>query len=210
MATVKKFSGNVSFQNRGSISSTITLDTETVIITGNLDIQGQTTVIESNNLTITDRVIVLNKGEPGAGITGGNAGIIIDRGTSPNVAIGYYESTNTWRITNDGTTYYNIATTTGGSAISAVVDDPKPVLGGNLNVTGKTIYSNVAVGSYVTLQGALELKTANVTPTASTGGTIFYAGTPGGGTAGVYVVNSSAANKELVTKTRAFGFSLIL
>lgn len=206
MATVKKFSGNVIFQNRGSISSNITLDAETVIITGDLDIQGNTTVIESNNLTITDRVIVLNKGEPGAGITGGNAGIVIDRGLSPNVAIGYYESTNTWRITNDGSTYYNIATSTSGPALSHVVEDTAPVLGGNLNTDGHTIRANTNVkfGANLQINNSITAPSSTVA-----NATVLYADSVGGGTAGLYVLNSSAANQELITKTRAFGLSLL-
>jgi hypothetical protein len=110
----------------------------------------------------------------------------------------------------DGNQYLNIATTSGGTAISAVVEDPNPVLGGNLNVNNFTIYANVAAGTYVTLQGALNLKSANVTPTAAVGSTIFYASDTGAGQAGVFVVNPASTNEELVTKRRAFGFSLLL
>ncbi len=190
--------------------SNITLSTDNVYVVGNLYIQGNTTTVSSNNLTITDNVIVLNQGQPGAGITKGNAGIMIERGIRPYAQLQFNQAGgNVWQVTSNAAAgWSNILST--GTGLTAVVDDLNPVLGGNLNVNGKTIYANVAAGTYVTLQGALELKTANVTPLAATGSTIFYAGTPGGGTAGVYVVNSSAANKELITKTRSFGFSLIL
>lgn len=71
----------------------IVLDTGTlagsVIITGDLDVQGQTTTIESVNATIKDNIIVLNNDDPGtAGITARTvdgvisktSGIQIDRG----------------------------------------------------------------------------------------------------------------------------------
>jgi len=209
MPIYKNVNSNYIIKTPLNTGSNITLSTDNVYVVGNLYIQGNTTTVSSNNLTITDNVIVLNQGQPGAGITKGNAGIMIDRGQQPYAQLQFNQAGgNVWQITSNAAAgFANILTT--GAAFS-LVDDPNPVLGGNLNVNGKTIYANVASGTYITLQGALELKTANVTPTVSTGGTIFYAGTPGGGTAGVYVVNSSAANKELITKTRSFGFSLIL
>jgi hypothetical protein len=209
MPIYKNVNSNYIIKTPLNTGSNITLSTDNVYVVGNLYIQGNTTTVSSNNLTITDNVIVLNQGQPGAGITKGNAGIMIDRGLQPYAQLQFTQAGgNVWQITSNAAAGWQNILTTG--ATFSLVDDPNPVLGGNLNVNGKTIYANVAAGTYITLQGALELKTANVTPSAATGSTIFYAGTPGGGTAGVYVVNSSAANKELITKTRAFGFSLIL
>jgi hypothetical protein len=209
MPIYKNVNSNYIIKTPLDTGSNITLSTDNVYVVGNLYVEGDTTYVSSNNLTITDNVIVLNQGQPGAGITKGNAGIMIDRGQQPYAQLQFTQAGgNVWQITSNAAAGWQNILTTG--ATFSLVDDPNPVLGGNLNVNGKTIYANVAAGTYITLQGALELKTANVTPSAAIGSTIFYAGTPGGGTAGVYVVNSSAANKELITKTRAFGFSLIL
>lgn len=69
-----------------SSGGSITLDTGTligdVIITGNLTVKGASTTVESSNLEIEDNLILLNKGEPGPGISLGFAGIQIDRGSS--------------------------------------------------------------------------------------------------------------------------------
>ena len=223
MASVKQFNGNLIIQTpvKTGTNANITLDTDFVIITGNLNVRGNTTVINSNIQTITDNILTLNSGETGNGVStlGTTSGIEIDRGIAPggNVRLIWNESTSTWQISGvapgapgDGNQYLNIATTTGGAALSAVVDDPAPVLGGNLNVNNFTIYANVAAGTYVTLQGALNLKSANVTPTAAIGSTVFYAADTGAGQAGVFVVNPASTNEELVTKRRAFGFSLLL
>ena len=223
MASVKKFNGNLIIQTpvKTGTNANITLDSDFVIITGNLNVRGNTTIINSNTQTITDNIITLNSGETGNGVStlGTTSGIEIDRGSAPggNVQLIWNESTSTWQVSGmtpgapgDGDQYLNIATTSGGTAISAVVEDPNPVLGGNLNVNNFTIYANVAAGTYVTLQGALNLKSANVTPTAAVGSTIFYASDTGAGQAGVFVVNPASTNEELVTKRRAFGFSLLL
>jgi len=223
MASVKKFNGNLIIQTpvKTGTNANITLDTDFVIITGNLNVRGNTTVINSNTQTITDNILTLNSGETGNGVStlGTTSGIEIDRGIAPggNVRLIWNESTSTWQVSGmtpgapgDGHQYLNIATTTGGAALSAVVDDPAPVLGGNLNVQNKTIYANVVANTYVTIQGVMSIINANITPLSNAGTTVFYAGTAGAGTAGLYVVNNQAANEELVTKRRAFGFSLIL
>jgi hypothetical protein len=220
MATVKRTSGNLIIQTpvKTGVNSNITLDTDFVIITGNLNIRGNTTVINSNIQTISDNILTLNSGETGNGVStlGTTSGIEIDRGSAAggNVQLIWNESTSTWQVSGmtsgapgDGSQYLNIATTTGGSAISAVVEDPNPVLGGNLNVDGFTIYGNAGV----TLQGILELRNANTVPiSAFSTSTLFYANISGAGTTGLYVLNDQAINEELVTKRRAFGFSLLL
>lgn len=63
----------------------ITLDTGpnvgSVRVTGDLVVEGSTVIIEATNLDIEDNIIVLNKGETGAGVTLDYSGIEIDRGT---------------------------------------------------------------------------------------------------------------------------------
>jgi hypothetical protein len=221
MASVKKLSGNLIIQTpfKTGVNSNITLDTDTVYITGNLWVRGNTSEIASNTLSITDNIITLNDGETGNGVTslGSTSGVVIDRGTAPggNVQLRWNETTKTWQLSGvvagspgDGTQYVNISASSTG--LTTVFDDKAPVLGGNLNVNGFTIYANSASTSYITLQGALQLKQANITPAAATGSTVFYASDTGAGQAGVFVVNPASTNEELITKRRAFGFSLIL
>ena len=222
MASVKKFNGNLVIQTpvKTGTNANITLDTDFVIITGNLNVRGNTTIINSNTQTITDNIITLNQGETGNGVStlGTTSGIEIARGTAPggNVQLVWNETYKTWQISGvtagspgDGTQYSNIAVSSTGAG-TVVFDDKAPVLGGNLNVNGYTLYSNVAATSYITLQGALQLKSANVTPTAALDSTVFYASDTGAGQAGLFVINPASTNEELVTKRRAFGFSLIL
>jgi hypothetical protein len=63
---------------------TIKLDTGTsgdTIITGNLTVQGDVTSVSTTNLEIEDRIITLNDGENGPGVSLLYSGIEIDRGT---------------------------------------------------------------------------------------------------------------------------------
>jgi hypothetical protein len=103
---------------------TITLDTGTdvgtVIVTGDLVVQGETTTINTTNLAIEDNIIVLNKNQTGAGITlaspiSGRSGVEIGRGSRPagqflfDENVNHYDYPNTVNVggtfvlkTNDG------------------------------------------------------------------------------------------------------------
>jgi hypothetical protein len=88
---------------------TITLDTGvdvgTVIVTGDLVVQGETTTVNTTNLAIEDNIIVLNKNQTGSGITlaspiSGRAGIEINRGNSPAGQILFDENVNHYDYPN--------------------------------------------------------------------------------------------------------------
>lgn len=87
-------------------SGTITLDTGVergeVVVTGNLTVQGNTTTINTANLDIEDNVLLLNKGETGAGVTLTTAGIEIDRGTQANSSL-LFDDSKTYVLPNGGT-----------------------------------------------------------------------------------------------------------
>lgn len=111
MATIKKTSGNYVIQTpRLNNGSNVTLDTDNVIVTGNLKVLGNVTEFITNNTSITDRIITLNYGETGNGVTGGGkvSGVEIDRGGLTNVDLRWNENILKWEFTNDGTTYNNI------------------------------------------------------------------------------------------------------
>ena len=187
------------------LNTSYTIDTTDVIITGNLTVQGSQTAIETTNTTLKDNVIVLNDGETGAGVTLGTAGIAVARGSLANVALRWNESINKWELTNDGSTYSVITSSTSGRTI--LIDDLAPALGGNLNTNGYTILANVG---NVKFGGNIQINNTAVAPTAVAGATVVYAATPGAGASGVYVVNGEAVNEELITKKRAFAFSILL
>ena len=142
MSLTKRISGDYNIVSVGA-SDNVSITTDTVTINGNLVVSGDTTTISTTNSAISDNIVVLNDGEAGAGVTAGTAGILIDRGSSANVALRWNESVSKWQITTDGTTYSNIASTTGStSTMTQVADDSTPYLGGNLNVNSKVITSS--------------------------------------------------------------------
>jgi len=86
---------------------TITLDTNPngnsnddqqgkVVITGDLEVLGNQTIVESETMVVKDNIIVLNDGDPGPGITLDQSGLQINRGTGTtnDVWFVYDENTN--------------------------------------------------------------------------------------------------------------------
>ena len=185
------------------LNTTYTLDTTDVYISGNLHVTGFTnvTIYDTNTISVTntnvaDRTIALNVGETAWGVGGnaapGQSGIIVDRGLQANVALRWNEIYDNWELTTDGTTYGNISTSTAG--LTAVVDDTSPQLGGNLETNGFHIQINNTL----------------ITPSAVPNAVLIGAAAPGSAGSGLFVVNSSTAIDELVTKSKAIVFSIIL
>lgn len=191
------------------INDTYTINAPQVIIDGNFTVLGSTTSVETNNTTIKDNLIVLNQGETGNGITLGTSGLSVDRGGAADVALVYLHSSNAWSISNDGVTYSAIATIGGGGFLTNVSDDTSPELGGNLDVTTFSIVSSTA---NVTIDSTVRfISMAGSEPTVQPAdSTLLYANSTGVGGTGLYVNNNQMLQQELITKARAFGFSLIL
>jgi len=81
-------------------------DDTTVIIRGNLQVDGTTTTVNSETMTVNDNFIVLNNNE--AGTPSENAGISVERGTATNVHIRWNETSDKWQFTNDGSSYSDL------------------------------------------------------------------------------------------------------
>ena len=82
--------------------------TGNLVVGGDLTVNGTTTSVNTETLTVDDNIVVLNNNVTGAPTE--DAGIEVERGSSANVVLRWNETTDTWELTNDGTTYSAIAT----------------------------------------------------------------------------------------------------
>lgn len=78
-------------------SSAITISDD-LTVTGDLTVQGSLTSIETTNTAITDNVIILNKGETGAGVSSTFSGFEVDRGTESNVSFLWDDVNDRWQV----------------------------------------------------------------------------------------------------------------
>ena len=206
MAVVKNLNTDYTISTKVSPTANITFATHTVFIQGNLVVGGNAATVSKTDLAVTDNIIILNKGETGAGVTLGIAGLEIDRGSSANVRILWNETYDKWTLTNNGTTYANIVTSVGVSGVS-IVDDLAPQLGGTLDTLNQPIFSsNVA---YVQFRDNIAIATTSVVPSSLAANTIVYAQSPNGGGSGLYVTNTTNGPQELATQQKNIGYSII-
>jgi hypothetical protein len=207
MSVTKRIYGDYNISTELDPTANITLSTHTVYIKGNLFVGGNATSVSKTDIEISDNIIVLNKGEPGSGVTLGAAGIEIDRGLLANVSLRWNEAVDLWQITTDGTNYANILTSAGAGTIT-VISDLAPQLGGNLDTLSRTIFSSTQAN--VTFDSNLAIKNTTITPAAIAGYDVVYAKTPDNGGSGLYVTNTTNQAQELATQRRNVVYSLVL
>jgi trimeric autotransporter adhesin len=137
-------------------------------VTGDLTVNGNVTTLNTETLAIEDNIIVLNSNVTGTPAL--NAGIEIERGDSDNVLIRWNESADKWQLTNDGTTYVNIASNTDIANVATsftVAGDS----GSSQSITSGTDTLTIAGGTGLTsVASATDTITLNLDNTAVTGG----------------------------------------
>ena len=81
-----------------------------IVISGNLTVSGTQTIVNTATTSLADNIIELNRDASGA--PSENAGLQVNRGSSSDVFLQWNETSDVWQFTNDGSTYYSIATDT--------------------------------------------------------------------------------------------------
>jgi len=113
-------------------------NTGTLVINGNLDVQGETTTVGSTDLVVTDNTITLNDGETGSGVSLNTAGMIIDRGTAENAEFFFDERlTSIDTAGNDSTPGSWIMQDATGTLVGLTVGSIKAKDGENLYLLGE-------------------------------------------------------------------------
>ena len=137
-----KVTGGVGIVENLNVGGSATVDTN-LTVTGNLTVNGTTTTVSTTNMTVEDRLLELGTGTTGSPTT--DAGIVIERGDSSNLFMGWDHSSTAFAM---GTT-----TSTGSEA-------------GALSITTGTLKANIegtvgaaspAAGSFTALSASTSL-----------------------------------------------------
>lgn len=107
---------SVQVQTGGRITLDTGINTGEVFITGDLIVQGETTTLNTTNLTVEDNLILLNKGETGLGVSETTAGIQVQRSENSSNSL-YPDASLLWSET---LTHYNPITTVTATSTSGV------------------------------------------------------------------------------------------
>lgn len=219
--TIKKIQGNYSVYTVGldgvTTSGNISLTTQNVNIYGNLTVSGTTTTIDTENSVIADKIVTLNRGETGAGVSGdGYSGIEIDRGTELNAVLRFNENLDVWEVSADGVNFDPIATSGSGGALTELLQDTSPQLGGNLDINGFSIVSTTNQDIVINPNGTgvlevgapIKIEEQASDPSPITGFTILFVKNDTTGGSSIYYTNDQGSD-ELVSKRKAKKYGLI-
>ena len=98
---VLRLPGDFRIEANSTSSASVTIDSPLTIITGQLNIIGDSTTITSTNTNIVDNILVINSGETNEYVTLGTSGILIARGNNdaPNdAATMLYNDNSYWNV----------------------------------------------------------------------------------------------------------------
>jgi hypothetical protein len=184
MSVTKRISGTYTIQSVNP-SDRVYINTNTVVIDGNLLVLGNSLTVDTVNVSLGDQYITLNANLYANTAPTLNAGITVNRGTGANAWLIWNETVKSWQVTDQNTVYSNIATAA--TTIANVYADPNPAISANLDLRGHSVWDSVN----------------------SSGNVQISIGTVGTGGTGIRVTNSQYNNKELALKDRAFAYSIL-
>lgn len=165
-------------------------------LNGNLTVNGTTTSINTETITLDDNIIVLNNNATGA--PSANAGIEVERGDSTNVSLRWNETSDKWELTTDGSTYSNIATAADVAAVTISA----------LNDIGDVTITSASDGQFLKWNGtawvndAIDLgtdTTGNYVSDITAGSNITVTHTPSEGSSPTVALSSTYAGQNTIT-----------
>jgi len=198
--------------------ATVFIDTNLVNIDGDLQVNGQATFIQKEDVEISDNIIILNKGETGSGVTTTFSGIEIDRGSANKADLLYNDVLDQWTVDLGDTIRKNVlvALPSQGPALHNIVEDLTPQLGGSLDVNNfpinatanNDIILSTSGTGLIEVNGPLLLSgTASPGP-VSANEALLVTGTDTGGGTKIHFENDTDTG-ELISKRKAIVFALI-
>ena len=124
---------NYTIAGSGSIGTDLTVGGDATI-TGDLTVNGTTTTVNSTNLNIEDKFILLSSGST----SGNDAGLVIE---GQGASFGWDESQNRWSFDFSGATYDQTEISSDAYAAAVVTsDDANYRKNGNIRIESDEIY----------------------------------------------------------------------
>ena len=207
MSTYKNVSGDYTI--------TVNNGTGVMTINGDLNVRGNATYIDVKELKVDDPFITVaaNNSGSGSGAAFPEQGLVAQTGASTYAGLRFNNSTNTWQISPSVdangapvVAYFDIA-----SAGAATPGAPENAVQFNVGntFTGNSNFLFDAGNVQLTLVGHQVFGNIGSAPAAVANSVAVYHNQVGGGGTGLYA-RTSAGTGELVNKSRAIIFGLIL
>jgi hypothetical protein len=187
----------------------LTLNSQTVEVTGNLEVSGNVTYINTEQLTVNDPFLLLNKNESGS--YNATSGLVAHKTATTYAGLRFNTVSNAWEITSntdeDGSsgTWSAIAGGASGTVAGAntqVQFNDSGSFGAEANFTYDSATNQIG------LDGSIALTDQGGAPSSVASATVLYGDTVGGGGTGVYFVDDTTSD-ELVSKSKAIVYGII-
>lgn len=212
MNTKKRIDGDYYIETINT-GDRVIIETTAVAVTGNLEVSGNLTYINTEQLDVKDPFILLN--DSNTSTYSANSGLITHKTATTYAGIRYNNSTTKWELststgpTGETGTWSEIGTAAAGSVAGAntqVQFNNAGSFGASSNLTF-TDTSQLNVTGNINVSTGLQLADSAV-PGAVTNTTVLHGGVAGSGGSGVYFVDGSTTD-ELVSKSKAIVFGII-
>jgi len=212
MNTKKRIDGDYTIETING-GDRVIINTTAVAVTGNLEVSGNLTYINTEQLDVKDPFILLNNSNTAT--YSANSGLITHKSASTYAGIRYNNNNTKWELststdpTGDTGTWSEIGTASAGSVAGSntqVQFNNAGNFGASANFTF-TDTSQLNVTGNVNISTGLQLADSAV-PGAVTNTTVLHGGVAGSGGSGVYFVDGSTTD-ELVSKSKAIVFGII-
>ncbi len=209
MSTYKRIDGDWSISTLNALDN-VNITTHTVKIFGNLDVGGNVTYINVDELNIRDPFILLNSSNTATYAS--NSGILTHRTTSDFAGLRWSNTTAQWEIssstddTGETGTWQAIAT---GNVVSGAAGANTEVQYNNAGAFGASaafVFDESA--NLLAVTGPIALGNIGSAPAAVANSAALYNAAVGEGDTGVYV-KSATVDDELISRKKAIFYSLI-
>jgi len=207
MPTYKRIDGDYTIATINSQDRVI-IDTDTMEVRGNLDVSGNLTYINVEELNIRDPFILLNASNTGAYAS--NSGILTHKTSTAYAGLRWSNTAAQWQVSNNTSatgetgTWVNILNDADGAAGSntQIQFNLNDAFGASANLTFDLAVNRLA------LQGHQVLGNIGTAPGATANAVTLYHNQVSTGGTGVYA-QTLAGSDELVSRQRAILFAII-
>jgi hypothetical protein len=209
MGTYKRIDGDYNITTINSVDN-VNITTHTVKVFGNLDVSGNVTYINVDELNIRDPFILLNSSNTST--YAANSGILTHRTESSFAGLRWSNTTARWEISSSTDTTGEagtwVAISTGNAVTGAAGANTQVQYNDNNDFGASANFVFDQATNQLTLQGPMALGNIGVAPSATANSATLYNAAVGEGDTGVYV-KSAAVDDELISRKKAIFYSLI-
>lgn len=210
MPTYKRIDGDYTITTINSADNVI-VTTNTLEVRGNLDVSGNLTYINVEELNVRDPFIVLNSSNTGS--YAANSGLLVHRTTTNYAGLRWSNNAVRWQVANSTSssgetgTWANILTDDTGQAAAGANTEIQYNFNGVFGASANLRFDQSL--DQLTIQGQEVLGLLAADPTGTVNGVTIWHRAAGSGGTGIYFRENTGPVDELISREKAVLYSII-